>query len=96
MPCDHIINLDALFQYKTACQQVNSASLEVVIKFYLERAEQYTREAQSKADKIALETIEDLDEEADPSITLLSAVSGEDSKDRTDRSTLGCITILIL
>jgi translation initiation factor 3 subunit A len=65
-------------------QQVNVASLGHVIKHFLEQAEQHAKEAQSKAEKITLD-IEDLDAEEAPESLMLGKVSGEDTKDRTDR-----------
>ncbi len=65
--------------------QVNVASLGVVIKFFLEESERYAKEAQSKAEAITLEGLEDLDAEETPESVMLGKVSGEDTKDRTDR-----------
>lgn len=39
-------------------------SLETVVKFFLEKANEYAKDAQSKADQIALDMIEDLEEES--------------------------------
>lgn len=55
-----------------------------MIKHFLEQAEQHAKEAQSKAEKITLD-IEDLDAEEAPESLMLGKVSGEDTKDRTDR-----------
>jgi translation initiation factor 3 subunit A len=74
---------DGLHQYRAITQQYSS-SLEVVLKHFLERAKEATKDAQVKAEGMALE-IEDLDAEETSAERLLMAVSGEDSKDRADR-----------
>lgn len=75
---------DALINYRNACQQVNVGSLEEVIKYLLQVASQRAEEA-SKAAEAKLENVEDLEAEASPEEMMLSYVSGEKSKDRTDR-----------
>ncbi|KAL4444951.1 hypothetical protein ABPG77_004001 [Micractinium sp. CCAP 211/92] len=74
---------DALINYRNACQQVNVSSLEDVIKYLLkvasDRAEEASKAAEAKLD------VEDLEAEASPEEMMLSYVSGEKSKDRTDR-----------
>ena len=75
---------DALINYRNACQQVNVASLEDVIKYLLQVASARAEEA-SKAAEAKLEGVEDLEAEASPEEMMLSYVSGEKSKDRTDR-----------
>ncbi len=64
---------------------MNIASLGIVIKFFLEEAEKYAKEAQSKAELLNLEGMEDLETEETPESVMLGRVSGEDTKDRTDR-----------
>eukprot|EP00029_Vermamoeba_vermiformis_P007664 TRINITY_DN3379_c0_g1_i4.p1 TRINITY_DN3379_c0_g1~~TRINITY_DN3379_c0_g1_i4.p1 ORF type:complete len:1156 (+),score=420.75 TRINITY_DN3379_c0_g1_i4:54-3521(+) len=73
---------DGLHQYRIVTQQIPS-SLEVVLKTFLESATSAAREAQTKAEGILLE-VEDLEEDFSAE-QLLRAVSGEDTKDRTDR-----------
>ena len=86
---------DALINYRNACQAVNVGSLEEVVRHLLdtasERAERAQREAAAKeqaaggaaeGDAIA---VEDLEAEPSPEEVMLSYVSGERSKDRTDR-----------
>lgn len=77
---------DGLIQYRIVCQQVNVSSLEEVIKYFLqlssERAEQ--AQAQAQASEIALD-VEDLEAEKRPEDLMLSFVSGEKGKDRSDR-----------
>ncbi|PRP82417.1 hypothetical protein PROFUN_10117 [Planoprotostelium fungivorum] len=76
---------DGLHQYKTICQPYpNITPLESVVKHFLALAEDKATEAQSKADKIVLD-VEDLEAEESIESVMLSSVSGEDSKDRTDR-----------
>lgn len=75
---------DALINYRNACQQVNVGSLEEVIKYLLQVASARAEEA-SKAAEAKLDGVEDLEAEASPEEMMLSYVSGEKSKDRTDR-----------
>jgi len=75
---------DGLHQYKMTTQQANTSSLEVVVKYFLDQAEEGAKQAQSKADKVVLD-IDDLEAEESAESLILSSVSGEDSKDRTDR-----------
>lgn len=75
---------EGLHQYKLVCQQVNVSSLELVIKHFLALVEENAKEAQSKAEKLTLD-IEDLDEEESAESIMLTAISGEATKDRTDR-----------
>ena len=76
---------EGLHQYRVTCQQYNIQSLEVVVKHYLEQAEERAKEAQSKAQQIILD-IDDLeDSEETPENILLASVTNEDTKDRTDR-----------
>ncbi|KAL6064760.1 Eukaryotic translation initiation factor 3 subunit A [Balamuthia mandrillaris] len=70
---------DGLHQYRGICQQANIASLGVVIKAFLEQAEQQAKGAQEKAEKITL-NIEDLESEETSTEGLVEA------KDRTDRA----------
>jgi len=76
---------EALMQYRNMCQQVNINSLEEVIKYYLNQATEKAEEARQKSEATALDAVEDLEEDAKPEDLMLSYVSGEKSKDRTDR-----------
>ena len=67
--------------------QVNIKSLEDVVRKYLALAEQKTEEAQAES-KQSVVDIDDLDVLQTPESLLLSAVSGEDTQDRTDRAIL--------
>lgn len=75
---------DALINYRNACQQVNVGSLEDVVKYLLQVASARAEEA-SKAAEAKLDGVEDLEAEASPEEVMLSYVSGEKTKDRTDR-----------
>ncbi|EGC46249.1 translation initiation factor eIF3a [Histoplasma capsulatum var. duboisii H88] len=85
---------DGLYQYKNIAQNSNVGTIEMVLKRFIELAEQKVTEAQAKADEIqsSLESaapstnIEDLDAIETPETILLATVSGEQSRDRTDRA----------
>ncbi|CAH1441890.1 unnamed protein product [Lactuca virosa] len=77
---------DGLIQYRIICQQVNISSLEEVIKHFMHLATEKAEHARSQAQ--ALEEALDFDDlEADkrPEDLMLSYVSGEKGKDRSDR-----------
>jgi translation initiation factor 3 subunit A len=80
---------DGLIQYRIVCQQVNVSSLEEVIKYFLqlssERAE--AAQAQAAAAEVTLD-VEDLEAEKRPEDLMLSYVSGEKGKERSDRETV--------
>ncbi|KIZ05314.1 Eukaryotic translation initiation factor 3 subunit A [Monoraphidium neglectum] len=76
---------EALMQYRNMCQQVNINSLEEVIKYYLNKATEMAEQARVQAEATSLDTVEDLEEDAKPEDLMLSYVSGDKSKDRTDR-----------
>ncbi|XP_057379990.1 eukaryotic translation initiation factor 3 subunit A-like [Daphnia carinata] len=75
---------EGLFQYRNMCQSVNVASLENVVRFYLNLAEEKTEAARQESHQAVVD-IDDLDNVATPESILLSAVSGEDAQDRSDR-----------
>ncbi|KAF9237898.1 hypothetical protein DTO013E5_4883 [Penicillium roqueforti] len=85
---------DGLYQYKNIAQNTNVGTIEVVLKKFIELAEQKVTEAQAKADEIqsTLESaapssnVEDLEAIETPETILLATVSGEQSRDRTDRA----------
>jgi translation initiation factor 3 subunit A len=85
---------DGLYQYKNIAQNTNVGTIEVVLKKFIELAEQKVTEAQAKADQIqsSLESapsssnVEDLEAIETPETILLATVSGEQSRDRTDRA----------
>ncbi|KAM0837775.1 hypothetical protein ACQ4PT_061404 [Festuca glaucescens] len=76
---------DGLIQYRIVCQQVNVSSLEEVIKHFMQLSNQKAEEAKSQAQALedALD-VEDLEAER-PEDLMLSYVSGEKGKDRSDR-----------
>ncbi|CAH1784638.1 unnamed protein product [Owenia fusiformis] len=79
---------EGLYQYKNICQQVNIKSLEDVVRKYLALAEKKTEEAKAESHQAVVD-IDDLDNALQsPESLLLSAVSGEDTQDRTDRAIL--------
>jgi translation initiation factor 3 subunit A len=78
---------EGLYQYKNICQQVNTKSLEDIVKKYLALAEDKT-EAARQASQQTADDVDDLDVLQTPESLLLSAVSGEDMQDRTDRAIL--------
>ncbi|PKU82417.1 Eukaryotic translation initiation factor 3 subunit A [Dendrobium catenatum] len=77
---------DGLIQYRIVCQQVNVNSLEEVIKYFMqlatERAEHARNQAQALEDAL---DVEDLEADKRPEDLMLSYVSGEKGKDRSDR-----------
>ena len=78
---------DALLQFKNVCQNTNIASLDTVIRHLLALAQARVDNAQesSAARQLAAVQIADLDEGDSPETVLMRSVTGEDSKDRTDR-----------
>ncbi|KAI9740992.1 MAG: eukaryotic translation initiation factor 3 subunit A [Cirrosporium novae-zelandiae] len=85
---------DGLYQYKNIAQNTNVGTIEMVLKKFIELAEQKVTEAQAKADEVqsTLESaapaanVEDLEAIETPETILLATVSGEQSRDRTDRA----------
>ncbi|XP_050667768.1 eukaryotic translation initiation factor 3 subunit A-like isoform X2 [Leptidea sinapis] len=78
---------EGLFQYRNMFQSVNVGSLEQVIRGYLRMAEERTESAREQSTQAVIDT-DDLDNLATPESILLSAVSGEDAQDRSDRTIL--------
>ncbi|KAL8529031.1 hypothetical protein ACS0TY_006483 [Phlomoides rotata] len=77
---------DGLIQYRGICQQVNISSLEEVIKHFMHLATEKAENArnQAQASEEALD-IDDLEADKRPEDLMLSYVSGEKGKDRSDR-----------
>ncbi|PNY16546.1 eukaryotic translation initiation factor 3 subunit a, partial [Trifolium pratense] len=77
---------DGLIQYRIICQQVNVSSLEEVIKHFMhlstEKAEQARNQAQELEEAL---DVDDLEADKRPEDLMLSYVSGEKGKDRSDR-----------
>lgn len=85
---------DGLIQYRAICQQVNVGSLEKVIHHFLDQAEVRAQKAQVSSEDMASSlAIADLEADGDtmeeaPETLMMRAVSGETTKDRTDREIL--------
>lgn len=87
---------DGLYNYKNTSQNTNVATIELVFSHFIQLAEQRVKDAQAKADEISAEGVDpadaslanvtDLEAMETPESILLSTVSGEQSKDRTDRA----------
>jgi len=75
---------DGLHQFKLMCHQTHLPSLDVVVRHFLKEAAEHAKLAQSKAEQLIID-IEDLDAEESAESLMLASVSGEDSKERTDR-----------
>ncbi|KAF2355103.1 Eukaryotic translation initiation factor 3 subunit A [Trinorchestia longiramus] len=78
---------EGLYQYRNIFQSIDVSTLETVVRFYLQLAEERT-EAARKESHEAVSAVDDLDNLASPEEMLLSAVSGEDAQDRSDRTIL--------
>jgi translation initiation factor 3 subunit A len=82
---------EGLMQYKNIAQNASVSSVEVVITKFIQLGEQKVVEAQQKASQIEAAgsskiDIDDLEASETPESILLGAVSGDVSKDRTDRA----------
>lgn len=85
---------DAMYQYKNIAQNSNVGTIELVLKKFLELAAEKVTAAQQKADEVqstldantGAAGIDDLEASETPESILLATVSGEQSKDRTDRA----------
>ncbi|KAJ2907194.1 Eukaryotic translation initiation factor 3 subunit A [Zalerion maritima] len=86
---------DALYQYKNISQNTNVATIELVLKKFIELAAAKVTAAQQKADEVqsSIEAtateggaVDDLEATETPESILLATVSGEQSRDRTDRA----------
>ncbi|KAJ4982275.1 hypothetical protein NE237_033112 [Protea cynaroides] len=77
---------DGLIQYRIVCQQVNVNSLEEVIKHFMHLSTEKAEQARSQAQALeeALD-VDDLEADKRPEDLMLSYVSGEKGKDRSDR-----------
>ncbi|XP_059652352.1 eukaryotic translation initiation factor 3 subunit A [Cornus florida] len=77
---------DGLIQYRIVCQQVNVTSLEEVIKHFMQLSTEKAELARSQAQALeeALD-VDDLEADKRPEDLMLSYVSGEKGKDRSDR-----------
>ncbi|KAK4167592.1 putative eukaryotic translation initiation factor 3 [Cladorrhinum sp. PSN259] len=85
---------DALYQYKNIAQNTNVGTIELVLKKFIELAAEKVTAAQQKADEVqesidattTSSNVEDLEATETPESILLATVSGEQSRDRTDRA----------
>ena len=75
---------EGLVQYRIVCQHVNVSSLEEVIKHFLKLATDRADAAIEAAKEVTL-SVADLDEDMSPEDLMLSFVTGDTDKDRTDR-----------
>ncbi|KAI9093821.1 hypothetical protein DFS34DRAFT_717145 [Phlyctochytrium arcticum] len=76
---------EGLHQYKNISQNLTVLSIEQVIKRFIELSEAKVADAQAKADALTIDTVEDLEASETPESIILSTVSAEVDKDRTDR-----------
>lgn len=76
---------DGLYQYKKNIQTTSIGSIEIVVRRFIELSEEKVTSAQAQADRITIDADEDLEAGDSPEDILLSTVSSEQSKDRTDR-----------
>lgn len=80
---------EGLMQYKNIAQNTSVGSIEVVIQRFVSLADAKVQEAQDKANKAVADAtidVDDLEATETPESILLGAVSGDQSKDRTDRA----------
>ncbi|KAF8233783.1 translation initiation factor eIF3a [Tricholoma matsutake] len=77
---------EGLMQYKNIAQNTSVQSIESVITRFVQLADAKVREAQEKAAVKSAVDVDDLEASETPESILLGAVSGDQSKDRTDRA----------
>ncbi|KAH9900618.1 eukaryotic translation initiation factor 3 subunit A [Xylariomycetidae sp. FL2044] len=83
---------DALYSYKNIAQNTNITTIELVLKKFIELAAEKVTAAQKKADEVqssieaTSSSIDDLEATETPESILLATVSGEQSRDRTERA----------
>ena len=83
---------DGLIQYRMVCQQINVASMESVLRHFMDLADKAAETAIAKAEEITglnaekLLDFDDLEAEETPESLMMATVGGgADSKKRTDR-----------
>ena len=78
---------EGLMQYKNIAQNTSVQSIEAVVTRFIQLADNKVKEAQEKAAtvQVALD-VDDLEASETTESILLGAVSGDQSKDRTDRA----------
>ncbi|TFK98339.1 hypothetical protein BDV98DRAFT_651164 [Pterulicium gracile] len=77
---------EGLMTYKNIAQNTSVASIETVITKFVQLADSKVKEAQEKAAVQVAVDVDDLEASETPESILLGAVSGDQSKDRTDRA----------
>ncbi|KAI0740155.1 hypothetical protein C8Q76DRAFT_607850 [Earliella scabrosa] len=77
---------EGLMQYKNIAQNTSVGSIEVVVNRFIQLSDAKVQEAQEKADKAVALDVDDLEASETPESILLGAVSGDQTKDRTDRA----------
>ncbi|KAG6908234.1 hypothetical protein DXG01_005627 [Tephrocybe rancida] len=77
---------EGLMQYKNIAQNTSVQSIESVITRFVQLADAKVREAQEQAAVKSAVDVDDLEASETPESILLGAVSGDQSKDRTDRA----------
>jgi hypothetical protein len=77
---------EGLMQYKNIAQNTSVQSIEAVITRFVQLADAKVKDAQEKAAVKSAVDIDDLEASETPESILLGAVSGDQSKDRTDRA----------
>ncbi|CAE7420348.1 TIF3A1, partial [Symbiodinium microadriaticum] len=85
---DHRTAKDGLHQYRNMVQSVDPSSLETIILYLMDLAETRANDARKKSNKVALAAaakISDLDQEETPESIMLSTMTVDGVKDRTDR-----------
>ncbi|CAM9635039.1 unnamed protein product [Pylaiella littoralis] len=79
---------DGLHQYRNMAQQQAPGSLEVIINYLVDQAEKRATNSRKKADQMSLveaAKVGDLEAEATPESIMLSTMTEEGEKERTDR-----------
>jgi translation initiation factor 3 subunit A len=85
---DNTTAKDGLHQYRNLCILVDPNSLETIIMYLLDLAEARATGARQKADKVtvaAANRVADLDQAESPESIMLSSMTVEGAKERTDR-----------
>ncbi|KAK9456542.1 hypothetical protein V1511DRAFT_494620 [Dipodascopsis uninucleata] len=77
---------EGLYTYKNVAQNTSVSSIETVLKRFIDLSKDKVTDAQAQAERITLDAIEDLEASETPESILLSTVSTEQNKDRTDRA----------
>lgn len=77
---------DALYQFKNVTQNITPNAIEMAVANFIDLSEQKVQLAQDKADTATAANVDDLEYSETPESLLLSTVSSELHKDRTDRA----------